>query len=54
MANMKKSPRNQQGQKPSSGSQDTAKRLREKAKTQQGTANRTRTLNKAQAASSKR
>jgi len=51
---MKKSPRNQQGQKPTRTSQDTAQRLREKAKGQSGGANRARTLNKAQAASTKR
>lgn len=42
-----KTPRNQEGQKPTTDRKETAKRLEEKAKKQQGGANKLRTEQKA-------
>jgi len=49
-----KDPRNKEGESPTHGSRDTAKRLEAKAKGQRGRANRSRTMNKAGGASTKR
>ena len=49
-----KDPRNKEGESPTHGSRDTAKRLKAKAKDQRGRANRARTMNKAGAANTKR
>ena len=43
----KKTPRNQEGQAPSKGGKDTAKRLEQKADEQKGGSNRARTVEKA-------
>ena len=43
----KKTPRNQEGQAPSKGGKDTAKRLEQKADEQKGGSNRARTEEKA-------
>jgi hypothetical protein len=43
----RKTPRNQEGQAPSKGGNDTAKRLEQKAGEQKGSSNRARTEEKA-------
>jgi len=43
----RKTPRNQEGQAPSKGGKDTAKRLEQKAGKQEGDSNRARTQEKA-------
>lgn len=50
----RKTPRNQEGQAPSKGGKDTAKRLEQKAGKQKGTTNRARTEDKARRMSSGR